>query len=373
ALALAEMVAPGLEIGPATRPRAEGEALEQEGGFSLLVDFDAEVDDGIRAAPSVAGRAPAEGGDDYRVFTRAYDREGRPAARLRPALLAEYRDTLDRRIAEQGLNVARLARRLRALLALPQRDGWDDDQEEGRIDGRRLARLIATPSERRLFRIERELPAADCVVAWLIDCSGSMKQHIEAVALLADVFMRALEQAGAAGELLGFSTGAWNGGRAAADWRRAGRPALPGRLNEAEHFVFKDADTPWRRARRDIAALLRAELFREGIDGEAVDWACERLEARPEARRILIVVSDGCPMDGATALANDPGTLERHLREVLGRREQNGRVEVFGLGVGLDLSGFYSRSLALDLDAGAGNAALAEIVSMLARCGRRPG
>ena len=164
-----------------------------------------------------------------------------------------------------------------------------------------------------------------------------MKQHSEAVAMLVDVFVRALEQAGVASEVLGFTTGAWHGGRAARDWQRAGSPRHPGRLNEINHLVFKDADTPWRRARHDMAALLKADLYREGIDGEAVDWACDRLLAHNAERRLLVVVSDGCPMDGATALANDDYYLDHHLREVVARREQQGAVEIFGLGVGLDL------------------------------------
>jgi cobaltochelatase CobT len=209
------------------------------------------------------------------------------------------------------------------------------------------------------------------VVGFLIDCSGSMKQHIAAVTVLVDVFVRALEQAGVASELLGFTTGAWNGGQAARDWHRAGRPEHPGRLNEVCHLVFKDADTPWRRARRDIAALLKADLFREGIDGEAVEWACARLAARDEERRLLIVVSDGCPMDTATGLANDAHYLDQHLREVLRRHERPGGVEVFGVGVGLDLSAFYSRSRALDLSTPPGNEACFEIVEMLAGRGRR--
>ena len=261
--------------------------------------------------------------------------------------------------------MARLARELKALLSQPQRDGWDSAREEGLIDGRRLAQLVASPTERRLFRVEREEPAADCVLGFLIDCSGSMKQHIEAVAMLVDVFVRALEQAGVASEVLGFSTGAWNGGRARRDWQRAGRPAKPGRLNERCHMVFKAADTTWRRARPDIAALLHAEAFREGIDGEAVDWACERLNARDETRRILVVISDGCPMDGATHLANDLQFLDRHLRQVVMRHEREGRIGIFGVGVGLDLSPYYSRSQALELSSLHGHAVFRDMLAML--------
>ena len=200
--------------------------------------------------------------------------------------------------------------------------------------------------------------------------SGSMKQHIESVAMLVDVFSRALEQAGVACEVLGFTTGAWNGGRAQRDWLRAGRPVHPGRLNEVCRMVFKDADTPWRRARPDIAALLKSDLFREGIDGEAVDWACARLERRSEARRILIVVSDGSPMDAATNLANDPHYLDHHLREVVDRRERQGKVEICGVGVGLDLRPYYRHSQVIDLAGALGNEVFNQVAALIGSRGR---
>ena len=351
---------------------ASGDEIErQQPAFTLLLDFDAEVDDGVAGVDSRDSAVLGDAVQGYQAFTTVYDRELRAGALVRDALRADYREQLDRRIAAQGFNLTRLTRQLQALLAVPARDGWDDGQEEGRIDGRRLAQLISSPAERRLFRRDRHEPVADALVSFLIDCSGSMKQHIESVAMLVDVFVRALEQAGVASEVLGFTTGAWNGGRAARDWQRAGRPRHPGRLNEVNHLIFKDADTPWRRARRDIAALLKTDLFREGIDGEALDWACERMLVRAEERRLLLVISDGCPMDGATALANDEHYLDQHLREVVARRELQGRVAIFGIGVGLDLSPFYGRCTALDLTTHLGNASLFEIVQLLASRSRR--
>jgi cobaltochelatase CobT len=313
------------------------------------------------------------------VSTRAYDREVSAASLVRPALLVEYREQLDRGIAALGLNVTRLARDLKALLATPIQDGWDGAQEEGLIDGRRLAQLISTPNERRLFRTNRLQPVADCLVTFLIDCSGSMRQHMGAVAPMIDVFARALEMAGVSNEVLGFTTGAWNGGRAQHDWQRAGRPEHPGRLNEVCRVRFKTADTSWRRARPDIAALLRPEMFREGIDGEAIEWACQRIDGRAEfhteirtdARRILLVVSDGSPMDSATHRANDPHYLDHHLRDVVQRQEQLGQIAVYGIGVGLDLSPYYRHSVALDLSTPPTTRTFYEILSMIAGGGRR--
>jgi cobaltochelatase CobT len=373
ALAIARLVAQMVQTADDERDtRPAGEDGDDRTALARFMDFDdATGETGFPLAAAGRSRVLDASDDGYRVFTRAYDRELEAAALVRRPLLREHRDRLDRRIAAQGVNLARLARELKALLAAPQRDDWDAGQEEGYIDGRRLAQLVASPAERRLFRIERREPIAQCLLTFLIDCSGSMKQHIEPVAMLVDVLARALEMAGVTTEILGFTTGAWNGGRALRDWRRAGRPAHPGRLNETCHIVFKAADTPWRRARPAIAALLEPLLFREGIDGEALDWACARMAGRPEERRLLLVVSDGCPMDGATQLANDPHYLDQHLRDVVQRHEQAGRVAIYGVGVGLDLSPYYGRSQALDLSAPPGNGVFREIVAMLGRHVRR--
>ncbi|MBL8345739.1 MAG: hypothetical protein JNN03_09880, partial [Rubrivivax sp.] len=231
-----------------------------------------------RAALAASGRSPLleAPGERYRVYTTAYDREAAATTLARKAQLEQLRTELDARIEAARLNLAHIARSFQALLARPTVDGWQGALEEGRIDGARLARLVASPTERRLFRSERIEPRAHTLVTLLIDCSGSMREHASHVAVLADVLARALEMAGVAVEVLGFTTGAWSGGRAARDWQRAGRPRHPGRLNEALHIVFKAAETPWRRARPGMAALLKADLFREGIDGEAVAWALAR-------------------------------------------------------------------------------------------------
>jgi cobaltochelatase CobT len=280
-------------------------------------------------------------------------------------LLRELREKLDHRITEHGINIPRLTRQLMLLLAAPRRDGWSFGEEQGYIDGRRLAQVISSPAERRVFRAEQHKPKADCMVSFLADCSGSMKAHAEPVAILIDVLVRALEQAGVTTEVLGFTTGAWNGGRAQRDWMKAGRPKNPGRLNEVTHMIFKDADTGWRRARPDVAALLKLDLYREGIDGEAVAWACRRMQARKETRRILVVISDGCPRDSATILANDEFYLANHLKEVIAHHETRGEVEICGLGVGLDLSPYYSRSLAITLPESLNNELLTEIAQLI--------
>ncbi|MEX3846852.1 cobaltochelatase CobT-related protein [Paraburkholderia sp. BR10882] len=329
----------------ADEARAPDDALTS---FSLWVDFDETSVELPALAPTGVSRVLAEAANGYRAYTTQYDREIRPATRVREALLREYRERLDERIAACGINVARLARALQTAIAVPQRDGWLFGEEDGRIDGRRLAQVVSSPAERRVFRRERFEPRSDCVVGFLIDCSGSMKAHIEPVAMMVDLLARACEQAGIATEVLGFTTLAWNGGRARADWLAGARPPHPGRLNETCHMVFKSADESWRRARPAIAALLKADLFREGVDGEAVEWACARLAGRAEARRILVPISDGSPMDTATAQTNDAFYLDNHLKEVVARHEAMRDVDVIGLGVGLDLSPYYRHCVALD-------------------------
>jgi cobaltochelatase CobT len=175
-----------------------------------------------------------------------------------------------------------------------------------------------------------------------------MKQHMPALTVMIDLLVRAMELAGISSQVLGYTTGAWNGGRALRDWRKAGKPQDPGRLNELCHIVFKDNETPWRRARRDIAALLKPDIFRECIDGEALRWANQRLEQVTAERKILIVVSDGSPMDSATVLSNDPHYLDRDLQTAATQIERAGRIRLIGVGVGLDMSQFYQRSLVID-------------------------
>ena len=339
--------------------------------FSLFLDFDEHEDDGITIAHSGDSRVLQASAQGYRVYTNRYDRELYAGTLVRRALLTEFRERLDERIVAQAINVPRLARALKAALAVPQRDGWSFGEEQGRIDGRRLAQLVSSPAERRLFRLEKHTLIAESMVSFLIDCSGSMKAQIEAVAMIVDVLSRALDAAGVTNEILGFTTGAWNGGRARSDWLARGKPRFPGRLNEVSHLIFKDAVTSWRRARSDIASLFKADLFREGVDGEAVAWACERLRSRSANRRLLIVISDGSPMDAATHQVNDDHYLDHHLREVVAQQQARGDVEVLGLGVGLDLSPYYRNSLALDLTSPPDMTTLSRLVDWIGSGGRR--
>ncbi|WP_311949153.1 cobaltochelatase CobT-related protein [Halomonas piscis] len=354
------------------RERQDDDEADDRKSLALLLDFDQEGDEErFASARSGTSKALGESRQGYTVYTTAHDREIVASDLVRKAQLEEFRRRLDTGIAEQGINVPRLARQLSAILATPQYDGWQYGEEEGRIDGRRLAQLVSSPTERRLFYQDRQRPVADCVVTLLVDCSGSMRHQSESVAMLADCLIRALDIAGGRSELLGFTTNAWNGGKPYQEWMRQGRPPAPGRLNEVCHLIFKKAGRGWRRSRRDIAAMLKGNLFREGVDGEAVDWACSRLLAREEQRKILIVISDGSPSDTATNLTNDAYYLDNHLKSVLARHERQGEIDILGLGVGLDLSPFYRHSLATDMSQALDNHLFDEIVQLIAQRIRR--
>ncbi|MFT5720997.1 MAG: cobaltochelatase CobT [Motiliproteus sp.] len=340
--------------------------------FDLLLEADEDLDE-LDTPGSTSQHSEKQLSDalsDYRVFNSRHDREVRAGTLIRLEQLRELREQLDHRIRRQGINTPRLARKLSRILAAPRRNGWRFGEEEGHLDGRRLSQLVTSPTERRLFRQEEYQPHSDCQVTFLVDNSGSMKEHIESITLLVDVFSRAFEQAGARSEVLGFTTGSWNGGKPFKEWRGRGSPADPGRLNELCHIVYKDADKPWRRARPEIAGLLKSTLFRESIDGEALLWASGRLQASQAARKILIVISDGCPMESMTHLHNAPDYLDKHLQQVSESIERRGEIELMALGVGLDLSRYYRRSLALDISQSLDNALFDEVVALLAD-GRR--
>ncbi len=338
--------------------------------FSLLLTPDAQQEEGFDVAPAGQSRVFDQHQSSYRVFTRRYDRVELAATRVRRAELKQFRQQMDEDRAALSIGVAQLAKLFRRIFRIPQDDGWVFGQEEGILDGRTLSQLVASPAETRIFRQDQVIDRVDQAVTILLDCSGSMRVHARRLAVLLDTLLRALGMAGVQTELLGFTTGAWNGGRAMKDWQRQGKPDYPGRLNEVCHLLFKQADTSWSRARLDIAALLKNDLYREGVDGEAVLWASQRLLEQSARRRTLIVVSDGCPMDSATQYVNDDYYLASHLQQVVRQTMAQG-IDVVGLGVGLDLSAYYARSLAIDPQQVLTPAVFYEIARLLAGGHRR--
>lgn len=317
------------------------------------------------------GRARAldavdEGREAYRVFDPAWD-VVREAAQLRSAdELGRLRARLDELVARHPQLVARLANRLRRSLLAHQRQDWTRDLDEGGLDSSRLARAVVDPNCPLSYRQQREVPTRDTVVTLLIDNSGSMAgRPIETAAVCADILARTLERCGVRSEILGFTTGAWKGGQARERWKALGRPPRPGRLNELLHIVYKPADASWRRAREGLALMLDASVLKENVDGEALLWAHQRLLARPERRRILIVISDGEPADETTTDANGSSYLERHLRRVIGTIESRSPVQLVAIGVAHDVARHYRRSLTIDEPGQLGDALAGQLARVL--------
>ena len=367
ALAVSRWVGMAVRAAQEDAPRGAG-GPRRRSSFALPLHFESQSQDGMPVAQSGDSRAWAGTAQSYRVFTREFDREVQAGELIRALQLAQFREQMDEELARSGLlQAGRLARYLQQRLASTQRNGWNFGLEEGHLDGSRLSQLVTDPQQRAIFKDEMQRPVNETAVTILMDCSGSMKTYARPLSLLLDVMGRALEMAGASVEILGFSTQAWNGGRARRRWQRAGQPQFPGRLNERLHIVFKDGAKPWRHARHGIAALRKPDIFREGIDGEAVEWACQRLRAKAAQRRILLVISDGCPMDTATHQANDEHYLDQHLRQVLAAQERMGGMKVCALGVGLDLGVFYRQRLAVDLQHDLDEALLFSVAEMLCK------
>lgn len=367
AMAVSRWVGQVVRAAQEDAPRGAG-GPKRRGNFALPLHFESQSLDDLPTAQSGDSRAWASTAQNYRVFTREFDREVNASELIRAVQLAQFREQMDEELARSGLQHAgRLARYLQQRLATSQRDGWNFGQEEGYLDGNRLSQLVTDPQQRAIFKDEMQRPLNETAVTILMDCSGSMKAYAKPLSLLLDLLGRALEMAGVTVEILGFSSQAWNGGRARRQWQRTGRPEFPGRLNERLHIVFKDGAKPWRHGRHGIAALRKPDIFREGIDGEAVEWACQRLMAQPTRRRILLVISDGCPMDTATHQCNDEHYLDQHLRQVLAARERAGDVKVCALGVGLDLGVFYRQRLAIDLQHDIDEALLFSVAELLCK------
>ncbi|MEQ7873731.1 cobaltochelatase subunit CobT [Sphingomonas sp. ASV193] len=333
--------------------QSEPEAGEEEGESTLDLDDEGEAAEGQegdeRAAPTAGRRNWADSpATDYRAFTTQYDEVVTATELCDDEELGRLRAYLDQQMASLGGVVTRLANRLQRRLMAQQARSWDFDQEEGLLDAARLARVVTSPGHSLSYKVERDTEFKDTVVSLLIDNSGSMRgRPISIAATSADILARTLERCGVATEILGFTTRAWKGGQAKEAWLGAGRPLHPGRLNDLRHIVYKRADQPYRHARKSLGLMMREGLLKENIDGEALLWAHNRLAARPEERRILMVISDGAPVDDSTASANDGGYLERHLGQVIDWIESRSSVELVAIGIGHDVTRYYSRAVTI--------------------------
>ncbi len=286
--------------------------------------------------------------DAYRVFTTAFDEAIDASDLCDPAELERLRALLDQQLAAVSSIVARLANKLQRRLMAQQNRTWAFDLEEGVLDTARLTRVITDPTSPLSFKMESESPFRDTVVTLLLDNSGSMRgRPIMVAAVCADILARTLERCGVKVEILGFTTRAWKGGQSREAWISAGKPAAPGRLNDLRHIIYKSADAPWRRAKKNLGLMMREGLLKENIDGEALTWAHDRLIGRPEARRILMVISDGSPVDDSTQSANAALYLDKHLRQVIERIETQSPVELIAIGIGHDVTRWYRRAVTI--------------------------
>jgi cobaltochelatase CobT len=285
---------------------------------------------------------------DYKVFTPEFDEMVGAEELCEEEELDRLRAFLDKQLANlQGI-VGRLANRLQRRLMAQQNRSWDFDLEEGVLDSARLVRVVLDPMQPLSFKWERDTQFRDTVVTLLIDNSGSMRgRPITVAATCADILARTLERCGVSVEILGFTTRAWKGGQSREKWLKEGKPANPGRLNDLRHIVYKSADAPWRRARRNLGLMMREGLLKENIDGEALLWAHSRLIARPEQRKILMMISDGAPVDDSTLSVNPGNYLERHLRGVIDLIEMRSPVELLAIGIGHDVTRYYRRAVTI--------------------------
>ncbi|MGA7974102.1 MAG: cobaltochelatase subunit CobT [Pseudolabrys sp.] len=335
------------EVSAEDLPDASAEAVEAP--TSDMAD-DSEMGDaespGEPQRPRQFGNEPR--GPDYRAFTLKFDETIAAEDLCEAEELERLRGYLDKQLSNLQGVVARLANRLQRRLMAQQNRSWDFDLEEGLLDPARLSRIVIDPMHPLSFKWEKDTKFRDTVVTLLLDNSGSMRgRPITVAATCADILARTLERCGVKVEILGFTTRAWKGGQSREHWLTAGKPANPGRLNDLRHIIYKSADAPWRRARKNLGLMMREGLLKENIDGEALDWAHKRLLARTEQRKILMMISDGAPVDDSTLSVNPGNYLERHLRWVIEEIENRSPVELIAIGIGHDVTRYYKRAVTI--------------------------
>ncbi|MEK9965670.1 MAG: cobaltochelatase subunit CobT [Alphaproteobacteria bacterium] len=356
-----ESTGEGESDGEAQAMEGDGED-EQAGAESEEMDMPFEDGDGDMEegagdedpdAPGQPWRPPEYGHNQgeqfvYGAFTTEYDEIVEAPDLCDPDELSRLRQQLDQQLGHLQSVISRLANRLQRRLMAKQTRNWEFDLEEGLLDTARLTRVVTNPAHPLSFKMEEDTNFRDTVVTLLIDNSGSMRgRPISVAAMSADILARTLERCGVKVEILGFTTRAWKGGQARENWLAAGKPANPGRLNDLRHIIYKSADAPWRRARKNLGLMLREGLLKENIDGEALLWAHNRLLARSEQRRILMIISDGAPVDDSTLSVNAGNYLERHLRQIIEWIETYSPIELLAIGIGHDVTRYYRRAVTI--------------------------
>jgi cobaltochelatase CobT len=325
----------------------DGEPVEGETASEQSEDLSGEPEDGAKPQRHEAAFAHQDSWG-YKIFTAEFDEEIAAADLCEPEELARLRSFLDQQLSSMQGVVSRLANKLQRLLLAQQNRHWEYDLEEGMLDASRLTRIIIDPMYPLSFKREKDTTFRDTCVTLLLDNSGSMRgRPIMVAAMCADILGRTLERVGVKTEILGFTTRAWKGGQAREKWLAAGKPPQPGRLNDLRHIVYKSGDEPWRRAKRNLGLMMREGLLKENIDGEALTWAHNRIIARPEQRKIMMVISDGAPVDDSTLSVNAGNYLEQHLRRVIEEIETRSSVELTAIGIGHDVTRYYRKAVTI--------------------------
>ena len=335
----------------------DGEAAGMASDDSTEIDADSDMD-GMTDGESPGGE-PGQNPyqmkpdpDAYRIFTDQYDEIVDAADLCDPEELERLRGMLDRHLENLNQMIGKLANRLQRKLMAFQNRSWEFDLEEGLLDAGKLHRVVTQPFSALSYKQEQDTKFRDTIVTLLLDNSGSMRgRPITIAAVTADIMARTLERCGVKVEILGFTTKAWKGGQSREAWQGAGKPAMPGRLNDLRHIVYKSADQPMRRARKSLGLMLREGILKENIDGEALIWAHDRLISRPEDRRIMMVISDGAPVDDSTLSSNSGNYLEKHLRQTISMIETKSPVQLLAIGIGHDVTRYYKRAVTItDVD-----------------------
>ena len=307
-----------------------------------------ELPEGDSPVEPPAPQPISEADPNYRVFDKNFDEEVSAEELAEPVELERLRAYLDQQLEPLKGAVSRLANKLQRRLQAQQNRSWLFDLEEGILDAGRLARVVANPTTPLSFKMEQDTEFRDTVVTLLLDNSGSMRgRPISIAAICADVLARTLERCNVKVEILGFTTRAWKGGQSRERWLNDGRPQQPGRLNDLRHIIYKGADAPWRRSRPNLGLMMKEGLLKENIDGEALEWAHRRMLARSEQRKILMVISDGAPVDDSTLSVNPANYLEKHLRDVIDLVERRKAVELLAIGIGHDVTRYYERAVTI--------------------------
>lgn len=312
------------------------------------LEEDAELPEGEAPLDPPPPQPISDADPNYQVYLSDFDEEIGAEELAEPAELERLRAYLDQQLEPLKGAVSRLANKLQRRLQAQQNRSWEFDREEGILDAGRLARVVANPTTPLSFKVEKDTEFRDTVVTLLLDNSGSMRgRPISIAAICADVLARTLERCDVKVEILGFTTKAWKGGQSREKWLADGRPAHPGRLNDLRHIVYKSADAPWRRTRAHLGLMMKEGLLKENIDGEALEWAHRRMLARREQRKILMVISDGAPVDDSTLSVNPANYLEKHLRDVIAMVEKKKFVELIAIGIGHDVTRYYDRAVTI--------------------------